>query len=70
MCALVKKKFNAMQGELHSETVIPLFSQAVGDNRSGMLPFGSYRRNVSEVIDHHEFDDSKVLNIQNDLFMR
>uniref|UniRef100_A0A915PPX5 Uncharacterized protein n=1 Tax=Setaria digitata TaxID=48799 RepID=A0A915PPX5_9BILA len=49
-----------VQGDLHSETVIPLFSQAVGENRSGMLPFGSYRRNVSDVIDHHQFDDSKL----------
>ncbi|OZC09049.1 hypothetical protein X798_03980 [Onchocerca flexuosa] len=38
-----------VQGDLHSETVIPLFSQAVGDNRSGMLPFGSYRRNISDL---------------------
>ncbi|VDP11331.1 unnamed protein product, partial [Onchocerca flexuosa] len=49
-----------VQGDLHSETVIPLFSQAVGDNRSGMLPFGSYRRNISDVIDHHKFDESKL----------
>ncbi|VDK75606.1 unnamed protein product, partial [Onchocerca ochengi] len=49
-----------VQGDLHSETVIPLFSQAVGDNRSGMLPFGSYRRNISDVIDHHRFDESKL----------
>ncbi|VDO55267.1 unnamed protein product [Brugia timori] len=49
-----------VQGDLHSETLIPLFSQAVGDNRSGMLPFGSYRRNVSDVIDNHKFDESKV----------
>uniref|UniRef100_A0A1I8EY12 Uncharacterized protein n=1 Tax=Wuchereria bancrofti TaxID=6293 RepID=A0A1I8EY12_WUCBA len=49
-----------VQGDLHSETLIPLFSQAVGDNRSGMLPFGSYRRNVSDIIDNHKFDESKI----------
>ncbi|VDN06961.1 unnamed protein product [Thelazia callipaeda] len=53
-----------IQGNLHSETVIPLFSQAVGNDQSGMLPFGSYRRNISDVIDHHDFDDSKTTQIK------
>ncbi|VDK80922.1 unnamed protein product [Litomosoides sigmodontis] len=49
-----------VQGDLHSETLIPLFSRSIGDNRYGMLPFGSYRRNVSDVIDNHKFNDSKL----------
>lgn len=48
------------QGELHTETVIPLMSQAIGANKSGMLPFGAYRQNVAGIVDHHNFDDSKV----------
>ncbi|VDD89177.1 unnamed protein product, partial [Enterobius vermicularis] len=49
-----------VQGEVHSETVIPLISQAHGASKAGMLPFGAYRRNVSSIIDSHEFDTSKA----------
>ena len=49
-----------LQGHVHSETVIPLISQAKGASKAGMLPFGAYRRNVSNVIDNHDFDTSKV----------
>uniref|UniRef100_A0A0N5ADM7 Microtubule-actin cross-linking factor 1 n=1 Tax=Syphacia muris TaxID=451379 RepID=A0A0N5ADM7_9BILA len=49
-----------VQGEVHSETIIPLLSQAKSVPKDGMLPFGAYRRNISTVIDNHDFDDSKI----------
>ncbi|MFH4976333.1 hypothetical protein AB6A40_003042 [Gnathostoma spinigerum] len=49
-----------VQGEVPSETVIPLASTPVSAGRSGMLPFGAYRRNVADIIDSHEYDDSKL----------
>ncbi|VDK22241.1 unnamed protein product [Anisakis simplex] len=48
-----------VQGDLHSETINPLLSQDTGASSKGMMPFGAYRRNVSSVIDNHDFDTSK-----------
>ncbi|VDK49578.1 unnamed protein product, partial [Anisakis simplex] len=49
-----------VQGDLHSETINPLLSQDTGASSKGMMPFGAYRRNVSSVIDNHDFDTSKL----------
>ncbi|KAJ1363336.1 hypothetical protein KIN20_023180 [Parelaphostrongylus tenuis] len=44
------------QGDLKSETVIPLLNDNRGQaNRSGMLPFGSRRLNLGVVVDNHNY---------------
>uniref|UniRef100_A0A0K0D2R3 Titin n=1 Tax=Angiostrongylus cantonensis TaxID=6313 RepID=A0A0K0D2R3_ANGCA len=44
------------QGDLKSETVIPLLNDNRGQaNRSGMLPFGSRRRNLGVIVDSHNY---------------
>lgn len=53
---------NNFQGEVHSETVLPLLADPRGcANRSQMLPFGAIRLNVDKVVDHHVYETSNVV---------
>ncbi|VDM59804.1 unnamed protein product [Angiostrongylus costaricensis] len=51
------------QGDLKSETVIPLLNDNRGQaNRSGMLPFGSRRLNLGVIVDNHKYFMQDVSN--------
>jgi hypothetical protein len=50
------------QGAVHSESVLTMFSESnkFASQSGGEIAFGAHRKNVSKVIDNHDFDDSKV----------